>query len=323
MRIVVCALFGAMAPRASSYALRGALRASGAARAVSSRRLHACARATAARACDVSTHRTGWDFWRSIGSPRFVAAPMVDQSELPFRMLTRKLGAHLCYTPMLHARLLGEVDVYRTVHFDPHPDDRPCFAQLAGHDPATVLRAAQLVAPHVDAVDLNLGCPQGIARKGHYGAFLLDEPDLVCEIVRTLATNLPVPVTVKVRTLPSLSATVELCRRLADEGASVICVHGRTREQKKHLSGGADWSAITEVVRAVDVPVIANGGIATADDVARCLDVTGAAAVMSSEALLENPALFCANEDPTTREYLDQARRHVSHPPSSRHVSRA
>ena len=115
---------------------------------------------------------TAW--WRSLGSPRFVAAPMVDQSELAFRMTVRKLGAQLCYTPMLHARIFDEVPAYRAQHFDPHPDDRPVFAQFAGHDPATVLRAARRVQHAVDAVDLNFGCPQAIARKGRYGAFLLD-----------------------------------------------------------------------------------------------------------------------------------------------------
>ena len=74
-------------------------------------------------------------WWRSLGSPRFVAAPMVDQSELAFRMTVRKLGAQLCYTPMLHARIFDEVPAYRAQHFDPHPDDRPVFAQFAGHDP--------------------------------------------------------------------------------------------------------------------------------------------------------------------------------------------
>ena len=102
----------------------------------------------------------GWDFWRSINSPRFVTAPMVDQSELAFRSLTRKLGAELCYTPMLHARLFSEIPSYREVHFDALAGEGPLFGQLAGHDPNVVVHSAQLIESKVSAVDLNFGCPQ-------------------------------------------------------------------------------------------------------------------------------------------------------------------
>ena len=253
-------------------------------------------------------HAVGWDFWAKIGSPKYVAAPMVDQSELPFRLLCRQLGTQLTYTPMLHARLMLEYDSYRANHFDARADidEGPVFAQLAGHDPTTVLAAARHVEAHVDAVDLNFGCPQGIARKGRYGAFLLDEPDTMVAVVAELGRQLSVPVTAKTRMLPNLEETIQICKRLEDAGASVLCLHGRTRQQNKQLCGAANWDAIGEVVRQVGIPVIANGGISSADDVDRCLEHTGAAAVMSSEALLENPALFCRNVDPETGEYIDQ-----------------
>lgn len=231
------------------------------------------------------------------------------------------MGTELAYTPMLHARLFSEVPTYRDLHFD--PGDGPLFAQLAGHDPAVVLHSARMIEEHVDAIDLNFGCPQGIARKGRYGAFLLDEPDVMVALVKTLAEGLQVPVTAKLRLLPERSEAIQLCKRLEEAGASVIALHGRTRSQNKHLSGRADWDAIREAVDALSVPVIANGGIFSRDDADACLAHTGAAAVMSSEALLENPALFCRNIDPRSGEYLDQdalAARYLSlcadHPPS-------
>ena len=95
---------------------------------------------------------------------------------------------------------------------------------------ATVLEAAQMIEEHVDAIDLNFGCPQGIARKGRYGAFLLDEPDVMVSLVKTLADGLSIPVTAKLRLLPSRPASLELCKRLEGAGASVLTVHGRTRE---------------------------------------------------------------------------------------------
>mmetsp|Transcript_22725 Transcript_22725/g.67307 ORF Transcript_22725/g.67307 Transcript_22725/m.67307 type:complete len:182 (-) Transcript_22725:247-792(-) len=79
---------------------------------------------------------------------------------------------------MLHARLMVEAPAYRAHTFDPEPDgvDRPLVAQLAGHDASVLLAAGRLVQSHVDAVDINFGCPQGIARKGRYGAFASTSP---------------------------------------------------------------------------------------------------------------------------------------------------
>ena len=77
-----------------------------------------------------------------------------------------------------------------------------------------VLEAAKMVQDEVDAVDLNLGCPQGIAKKGHYGSFLLKETDLICSIIRELNEGLKVPVTVKIRVLDSEDETLELVKRI-------------------------------------------------------------------------------------------------------------
>lgn len=237
----------------------------------------------------------GYDFWKSIGSPKYVCAPMVDQSELAFRMLCRRYGTELCYTPMLHSRMFSTQPKYRKEQFSTCPEDRPLFAQFCGDDPATVLAAAKLLPPNsVDAVDLNCGCPQGIARKGHYGAFLLSEPEVIEGIVRTLDRELVVPSTVKIRLVNAneLQDTLKLVSRLEAAGASVLCLHGRTKEMKGQSTGPPNWDAIAAVKRRVGIPLIANGGIHTFEDVERCMQATGVDAVMSSESLLEYPALF-------------------------------
>ena len=236
---------------------------------------------------------TSYAWWRTLGSPRFVAAPMVDASELPFRLLAREFGAELCYTPMLHSRLLVEQAGYLEAAFSTCAEDRPLIAQLCGNDPAMVLAAGQrLEGAGVDAIDLNLGCPQGIAKRGHYGAFLLDEPDTIVAMVRALAGGLRVPVTCKIRVLPTLEATLALARAIEAAGASLLTVHGRLRTNMKQSITHTDWDVIAAVKAALTIPVLANGSMATREDALACLARTGADGVMLSEALLENPGLF-------------------------------
>ena len=221
------------------------------------------------------------------------------QSELAFRLLCRRHGATCAYTPMMHARLFAEVPSYRAEQFSTVAADRPLMAQFCGNDPATVLAAARILERRggVDAIDLNLGCPQRIAKRGRYGAFLMDEPELVSGVVSTLAAHLSpgVKVTAKMRIFAGdgyLERTVAFARMLEASGASLVAVHGRSRDAKDAASVRADWDAIAAVKSALRVPVLANGDVLCLGSARRCLEATGCDGVLSAIPLLEDPALF-------------------------------
>lgn len=226
-----------------------------------------------------------------------ILAPMDGVSDLPFRSLARRLGSAASYTEFINAIdiINGHPDIERRLQYAEF--ERPVVFQIFDDDPQRIVEAARRLLPyHPDIIDVNLGCSAKCVTNRGAGAALLREPAKIGAIFAAMTKALPVPVTGKIRLGWDDSSLnyLEVAKTIQDNGGSLVAVHGRTRVQA--YSGTARWEPIGEIKKALTIPVIANGDIATVADVHFVLDSTGCDAVMIGRAALENPWIFSGVE---------------------------
>ena len=253
----------------------------------------------------------------------YILAPMAGVTDFAFRRVCRGLGAALTTTEMVSAKALVYKDEKtKSLLYIPE-DEHPCAAQIFGHEPDVMAEAAVMAREisGADIIDINMGCPVGKVVKSGDGSALMRTPELAEEIIRSVVKSAGCPVTVKFRKGfdgGSVNA-VEFAKTMEQAGAAAIAVHGRTRAQM--YSGRADWDIIREVKKSVDIPVIANGDIFSAEDAAHILRYTGCDLAMAGRGVFGDPWLFAeANallsgkeipEKPPLAERMDLALRHT------------
>ncbi|MCI4677950.1 tRNA dihydrouridine synthase DusB [Rhodoblastus acidophilus] len=232
----------------------------------------------------------------TIDAPAFLA-PMAGVTDLAMRRLARRFGAGLAFSEMVasddfaqaaggKAGKFGRESVVRAMGegVSPHA------VQIAGREPESLAEAARLVADAgADLIDINMGCPAKRVVGGAAGSALMRDLDLAARLIAAVTGAVKVPVSVKMRLgwdEASLNAP-ELARRAEAEGAAMVIVHGRTRNQ--FYRGAADWAAIGPVCEAVEIPVVANGDCRSPRDAWEMLAQSGAKAVMIGRAALGRP----------------------------------
>ena len=218
-------------------------------------------------------------------------APMAGVADTAFRILCRELGfTGLAFTEMVSVKGLCYRDAKSFELAKINGAEKPVAIQLFGSEPDAFARAAELLGENdADFIDINMGCPMPKITKNGGGAALMLEPGLAGNIVKAAAGASAKPVSVKIRKGwdgDHVNAA-DFAKRLEDAGASMITVHGRTRDQ---LYGGkADWKIIEDVKKAVGIPVTGNGDVTDGAGAVKMMRETGCDGVMIGRAARGNP----------------------------------
>ena len=221
-------------------------------------------------------------------------APMAGVSESPFRRLCRRFGADVVVTEFLSAEGIRRENEATIAKLRFGGDERPIGVQIFGSDPGAMGDAAALVtdvfAP--EFIDINFGCPVKKVVRRNGGSGCLRDLSLVEGVIRAVSGATHLPVTVKIRSgwSEEMRDPVAIALRCQDAGARVLALHPRTRTQM--YTGAASWDEIAAVVDALDIPVLGNGDIKTAEDALRMRDHTRCAGVMIARGSFGQPWVF-------------------------------
>lgn len=233
---------------------------------------------------------------------RVYVPPMAGVTDLVFRDIVRGIDPGcMMSTEMVSSRALMASSDKSSRIMDLGENEHPIGIQIFGHEPDVMAQAAQMAEKRgADFVDINMGCPVPKITKGKDGCALMREPELAREIISNIKSAVSIPVTVKFRLGwdDTSRNAVEFGEMVEAAGASMVTVHGRTRQQL--YSGTADWHFIARVKAALSIPVFGNGDVFSPENARTMLEITGCDGVAVARGSLGNPWLI-----PRITKYLD------------------
>ena len=227
-----------------------------------------------------------------VKNPVFLA-PMAGVTDWAYRTVCAELGAGVTVTEMVSSRALVYQD-QKSRKLLRKNEGSICGAQIFGNDPEIMAEGARLALEisGCDFIDINMGCPMPKIANSGDGCGLMRTPELAGDIVNAVTKAVDVPVTVKCRLGWDKGSinVLDFTKRMEDNGAAMVAVHGRTRSML--YSGVADWDMITKVKNQLSIPVIANGDITGGETALKCLKRTGADGIMIGRSVFGDPWIF-------------------------------
>ncbi len=224
---------------------------------------------------------------------QLIVAPMAGVTDQAFRNLCLNHGAALAVSEMLSSN----PDVWgsdKSKHRMAHSGEEGIRSvQIAGSDPELMARAAQFnIEQGAHIIDINMGCPAKKVNKKLAGSALMQDPELVERIVKSVVNAVNAPVTLKIRTGwdPGHRNGVQIAQIAEACGITALAVHGRTRQCM--YKGNAEYNTISAIKQSISIPVIANGDITSPEKARYVLDETGADALMVGRGAQGRPWIF-------------------------------
>lgn len=221
-----------------------------------------------------------------------LAAPLAGYTCYPFRILCSELGAGLCFTEMVSCNALKYQDKATERLLFTTPEEKIKAAQILGANARIMEKMVRSeYFSEYDIIDINMGCPVPNVFKSGEGSALLATPKKAADIIKSCKKSGKV-ITVKCRIGIKEESLVaaEFAKICEDAGADMITIHGRTRDMM--YNGTPYYDQIEQAKSAVQIPVIANGGIFSVEDAEKMMKNTGADGVMIARYALENPFIF-------------------------------
>ncbi len=224
-------------------------------------------------------------------------APMVDITDFPYRVICRKNGASIAYTEMLHIESLIQLQNKK-----PNSNslqnkiftkkiESPVGLQLTGRSVVEFKHAAvflhKLVSKKFALIDINCGCPSHLTIDNESGAYLLNNPQKISEIISFLK-NENFIVTAKIRKGFDSENYLKVAKLIEKSGADAITLHGRLASEGR--STPADWNAIKKLKKEIGIPLIGNGDINSPKKAFEMLEIADGA--MIARAAIGNPLIF-------------------------------
>lgn len=242
---------------------------------------------------------------------QYILAPLHGVNCLAFRLLCKGYGAAMVSTPMIHANWIVKGGKMPP-NIELSKSERPVMVQLVGADIKMMKRAAEIVEPYADVIDINCGCPVFDAVKLEMGGYLMKNPDMIGKMVSAICSVTSKPVTAKIRLGwdDKHLNYLEVGKIVEDNGASGITLHART--VKQGYSGVADWDKIKKLKERLNIKVIGNGDALKGRLARKMIDDTDCDFVMIGRGAMGYPFIFRECLDENYKPTMDERKRGVT-----------